>query len=93
MHVCSPHRLCVITFGLARLWGQGQRSPGLSSLEHFKDFSRTWMVPYEAWYRAYPDTSVTQVGNNETLRLGLLSPADEAKSRELLGRLVASEER
>src|SRR5204863_4198891 len=61
-----------ITFGLARLWGQGACSPGLGSLEQFKDFSRTWMVPYEAWYRAYPNTSVTQVWNNEKIRLGLL---------------------
>ncbi len=81
-----------ITFGLARLWGQGQHSPGLSSLEHFKDFSRTWMVPYSVWYRAYPDTSVTQVWNNEKIRLGLLKGGDETASREWLGRLVASEE-
>jgi hypothetical protein len=82
-----------ITFGLARLWGQGQRSPGLSSLEHFKDFSRTWMVPYEVWYRAYPDTTVTQVWNNEKIRRGLISGGDDAASRTLIARLVASEER
>jgi hypothetical protein len=82
-----------ITFGLARLWGQGKRSPGLSSLEHFKNFSRTWMEPYEVWYRAYPDTSVTQIWNNEKIRQGLLAGADDAGSRQLLARLVASEER
>jgi hypothetical protein len=82
-----------ITFGLARLWGQGRRSPGLGSLEHFKDFSRSWMEPHAVWYRAYPDTSVTQIWNNEKLRLGLLEDADETRSRELLARLVASEDR
>jgi hypothetical protein len=82
-----------ITFGLARLWGQGECSPGLSSLERFKDFSRTWMRPYSVWYRAYPNTTVTQVWNNEIIRRGLLTGADDTRSRELLARLVASEER
>jgi hypothetical protein len=81
-----------ITFGLARLWGQGRSSPGLGSLEHFKNFSRSWMQPHAVWYRAYPDISVTQIWNNEKLRLGLFEQADDERSRTLLARLVASEE-
>lgn len=79
-----------ISFGLARLWGQGDRSPGLTNLECFKDFSRTWMRPYSVWYRAYPDTSVTQVWNNEQLRLGLLAEPGAAECEVLLDRLVCA---
>ena len=82
-----------ISFGLARLWGQGQRSPGLASIERFKDFARGWMVPYSVWYRAYPGLTVTQIWNNERIRVGLLAPADDQQSLRLLRRLVAAEDR
>ena len=51
------------------------------------------MRPYSVWYRAYPRTTVIEVWNNEMLRRGLLNGANEQQSRELLARLVASEER
>ena len=82
-----------ISFGLARLWGQGAHSPGLSNLERFKDFARTWMTPHAVWYSAYPDTAVTQVWNNEALRRGVLADPNTVDHEELLQRLVNAKER
>jgi hypothetical protein len=82
-----------ISFGLARLWGQSQRSPGLSNMYLFKDFVRTWMFPYSVWYRAYPGISVTQIWNNEQIRRSMLSAADDDESARRLRRLVAAEDR
>ena len=82
-----------ISFGLARLWGQSQRSPGLSNMYLFKDFVRTWMFPYSVWYRAYPGISVTQIWNNEQIRRSMLSVADDDESARRLRRLVAAEDR
>jgi hypothetical protein len=82
-----------ISFGLARLWGMGAHTPGLSSLERFKEFARSWMTPHSVWYAAYPDTAVTQVWNNEALRRGLARPPESVEHRELLQRLVNAKER
>lgn len=82
-----------ISFGLARLWGMGARTPGLSSLERFKDFARTWMTPYSVWYAAYPTTAVTQVWNNEALRRGLAAAPASVNHAEMLQRLVNAKER
>jgi hypothetical protein len=82
-----------ISFGLARLWGMGAKTPGLSSLERFKDFARTWMTPYSVWYAAYPDAAVTQIWNNEALRRGLAAAPSSVDYQEMLQRLVNARER
>jgi hypothetical protein len=82
-----------ISFGLARLWGMGAATPGLSSLERFKGFARSWMEPYSLWYGPYRDTSVTQIWNNEALRRGLAAMPAAVDADTLLQRLVNAKER
>jgi hypothetical protein len=82
-----------VSYGLARLWGQGRNSPGLGSLTRFKEYARSWMTPYSVWYRAYPGVAVTEIWNNEAIRCGLLGPADDRKSLQLLRRLAAGIDR
>jgi hypothetical protein len=78
--------------GLQLVWGQSEGSPGTSKLESFKAFARAKAAPYRVWYRAYPGLTALQIRNNEQLRLGLASRANEKTSSQLLRQLAGLEE-
>ena len=57
--------------GLQKVWGQGDKNPGIKDVARFKEYARSTMVPYEHWYSAYPDVTIRQVWNNREIRRGL----------------------
>ncbi len=70
-----------IPAGIQKIWGECLGNPGLKDVETFKLFVRKAMVPYQVWYRAYPDLSVRQIWNNEKIRIDL---ADDTINEETI---------
>jgi hypothetical protein len=78
--------------GIQKIWGQGAGNPSVTNLTTFKEYARSAMVPHQVWYSAYPGLTSVQIHNNEAMRIGLQSDADEARSLALLRRLAGAEE-
>jgi hypothetical protein len=80
-----------ITTGIQKIWGQGEGNPSVTNLTRFKQYARSTMVPHQVWYRAYPGLTSEHIHNNEAIRVGLQSSADEEQSLALLRRLAGVE--
>jgi hypothetical protein len=76
--------------GILKIWGQGRNNPGVTDLAAFKDFARSTMVPWSLWYQAYPGLTVRQIWNNETIRRGVVSGAEEEAIARVIRRFGAA---
>jgi hypothetical protein len=64
------------------LLGQGARDEA-----RFKAYARFGMVQTRVWYSAYPNLSVVNIGNNNSIRRGLGATMDTAAAQAWLRRL------
>jgi len=76
--------------GIQKIWGQGEKNPGTSSLGTFKDYARSTMVKHAGWYRAYPGITLRQIWNNEEIRRGVASATREEAVIRVLRRFGAA---
>jgi len=76
--------------GIQKIWGQGEKNPGTTSLGAFKDYARSTMVKHAGWYRAYPGVTLRQIWNNEEIRRGVASATREEAVIRVLRRFGAA---
>jgi len=76
--------------GIQKIWGQGEKNPGTSSLGTFKDYARSTMVKHAGWYRAYPGITLREIWNNEEIRQGVASATREEAVVRVLRRFGAA---
>jgi hypothetical protein len=76
--------------GIQKIWGQGEKNPGTTSLGAFKDYARWTMVKHAGWYRAYPGITLRQIWNNEEIRQGVASAIREEAIVRVLRRFGAA---
>lgn len=78
--------------GVIAIWSHAETSPRPLDGRIFKRWARTRMTPSVSWYNTrYPRLSVSNIQNNERLRLGLFSPPrTDHEARLWLARLGAT---
>jgi hypothetical protein len=82
-------------WGLTGIWSNTAKFPktrflffgGAYDEEHFLAWSRTYQIPTQLWYCAYPDLSIKNISNNSWIRQQLFKDLNEKQAKAFLQRI------
>lgn len=82
-------------WGLTGIWSNTEKFPKTTYLfwdgaydeEHFLAWSRSYQIPTQLWYCAYPNLSIKNINNNTWIRHNIIKDMNEKQSKQFLQRI------